>query len=80
VLSRYDRLSADFVVALADTTVVCVIELDDASHELPAARARDRRKEGVLSAAGITLLLFRATRFPTLGELTAAIHQARADR
>ena len=75
-LNRYDRLSADFVVARADGTVLCVIELDDASHERRVVGKRDAKKSAVLSAAGIPLLRFRAGRLPDAMELAAQVKAA----
>jgi hypothetical protein len=59
VRNRYDRLSADFVVCLEDFQPLLVIELDDATHDRPVQRARDTKKDSVLTAAGVTIVRFR---------------------
>lgn len=75
-LNRYDRLSADFVIAQGDARVVCVIELDDVSHDRPAARVRDAKKNAVLAAAGIPILRFRAGKLPSVSELAMKVEGA----
>ncbi|MGH8201159.1 MAG: DUF2726 domain-containing protein [Steroidobacteraceae bacterium] len=61
VRNRYDRLSADFVLCAEDFRPLLVIELDDSSHDRPAQRARDAKKDAVLVAAGVPIVRFRGT-------------------
>ena len=61
VRNRYDRLSADFVVCAEDFRPLLVVELDDSSHDRPAQRARDAKKDAVLAAAGVPVVRFRGT-------------------
>lgn len=60
VHNRYNRLSADFVICAEDFQPLLVIELDDSSHDRPAQRARDERKDAVLAAAGVPIVRFRS--------------------
>lgn len=59
VRNRYDRLSADFVICGEDFRPLLVVELDDSSHDRPAQRARDAKKDAVLAAAGVPIVRFR---------------------
>lgn len=61
VRNRYDRLSADFVVCADDFRPLLVVELDDSTHDRPAQRARDAKKDAVLAAAGVPIIRFRGT-------------------
>lgn len=56
VFNRYSRLVADFVVCAPDFTPLAVFELDGRSHDAPARRDADARKDAVLAAAGIPLI------------------------
>ena len=58
VRNRYDRLSADFVLCAEDFSPLLVVELDDSSHDRPAQRARDAKKDAVLAAAGVPVVRF----------------------
>jgi very-short-patch-repair endonuclease len=59
ILNRYNRLSADFVICAEDFRPLLVVELDDSSHDRPAQRARDAKKDAVLAAAGVPIVRFR---------------------
>lgn len=61
VRNRYDRLCADFVVCAEDFRALLVIELDDATHDRALQRARDSKKDAVLTAAGIPVIRFRGS-------------------
>lgn len=61
IRNRYDRLSADFVLCAEDFRPLLVVELDDSSHDRPAQRTRDARKDAVLAAAGVPIVRFRGT-------------------
>lgn len=59
VWNRYNLLSADFLLCSTDFRPLLAIELDDASHDRSAQRARDAKKDSVLAAAGVPILRFR---------------------
>ncbi|MCX7175514.1 MAG: DUF2726 domain-containing protein [Proteobacteria bacterium] len=62
--NKISRKSADFVVCLKDFTVVCVIELDDRSHERDDRKRSDDDKDTALTGAGIKLLRWKAVDMP----------------
>lgn len=62
--NRINRLSADFVLCSKDSTIVAVIELDDASHEKADRQAADAKKDKALSSAGIRIVRWQAKSIP----------------
>lgn len=54
-LNRINRMSADFVVCNKDSSIVAVIELDDASHNGEKRQQADAKKDKALAAAGIKI-------------------------
>lgn len=61
--NRIDRKHLDFVLCdPAMRNVVCVIELDDSSHERASRKERDVFLSGALKAAGVPLARFPARR------------------
>ncbi|MGH8460596.1 MAG: DUF2726 domain-containing protein [Stenotrophobium sp.] len=73
--NRINRMSADFVLCSKDSTIVAVIELDDASHEKADRQAADAKKDKALSSAGIRIVRWQAKSIPD----EAAIELAFAD-
>jgi hypothetical protein len=71
-LNRINQKSADFVVCRKDTSVVAVIEVDDASHEQAARRAADADKARALGSAGVRLLRWPAWALPDESAIKAA--------
>ncbi len=71
--NRYDRLSVDFALCGADSTVDLVVELDDASHATATAQARDRKKDDVLRAAGIRIVRLHVRSLPSVRDLDALL-------
>jgi hypothetical protein len=70
--NKVNRLSADFLVCLKDSTIVAVIELDDQSHERPDRRDADVRKSAALKAAGIPLVRWSVSAIPDKDEIRRA--------
>jgi very-short-patch-repair endonuclease len=68
---RINRMTIDFLVCGADSTIVAAIELDDAAHGAAEQRVADERKTKALGSAGIRLLRFRE--MPTDEELREAL-------
>jgi hypothetical protein len=56
---RINRMTIDFRVCRADSTIVAAIELDDAPHGEAERHVADERKARALESAGIRLLRFR---------------------
>ena len=70
-LNRIDRLSADFVICRKDSSVIAVVELDDASHDRPARRVTDAKKDRALGAAGIRVIRWRVRDLPDIVTIRA---------
>jgi very-short-patch-repair endonuclease len=73
--NRINRMSADFVVCKKDSTVVAVIELDDASHEASERKAADAKKDRALAAASVPIIRWRAKSLPDTAAIRSAIGQ-----
>lgn len=71
-LNRINRMSADFVVCNKDSSIVAVIELDDASHNGEKRQQADAKKDKALAAAGIKIHRWQAKNIPN-GEVIQAI-------
>ena len=76
--SPKDRLAAfraisqkrvDYVVCKADLAVVCVVELDDRTHDAMV----DQRRDAVLRSAGIQTVRWQSRRKPASHEVRAAL-------
>lgn len=70
-LNRIDRLSADFVICRKDSSVIAVVELDDASHDRPARKVTDAKKDRALGSAGIPVIRWRARDLPDIPAIRA---------
>lgn len=70
--NRINRMSADFVLCSKDSTIVAVIELDDASHEKTDRKAADAKKDKALSSAGISVVRWQAKSIPDEAAIKAA--------
>ncbi|MEW6131618.1 MAG: DUF2726 domain-containing protein [Pseudomonadota bacterium] len=62
--NRINRMSADFVVCNKDSSIVAVIELDDATHQKEDRQAADAKKDKALSSAGIRVVRWQAKSIP----------------
>ena len=72
-LNRINRMSADFVVCRKDSTIVAVIELDDATHQQVNRQAADAKKDKALSAAEIKIIRWQAKAIPDIFAIQAAL-------
>lgn len=70
--NRINRMSADFVVCNKDSSIVAVIELDDASHQKEDRQAADAKKDKALSSAGIRIIRWQSKAIPDVGAIQAA--------
>ena len=75
--NRINRMSLDFVVCKKDSTVVAVIELDDASHEASERTAADAKKDRALAAAGVRIIRWQAKSLPDVATIRSEISQSR---
>jgi len=71
-LNRISQLSADFVVCKKDSSVVAVIELDDATHQKEGRKAADAKKNKALSSAGVPILRWQAKAIPDVAAIQGA--------
>lgn len=72
-LNRINRMSADFVVCRKDSTILAVIELDDASHNESKRQEADAKKDKALDAAGIKMHRWQAKAIPSESQIQAAL-------
>jgi len=63
-LNRINLLTADFVICAPDASVVCVMELDDSSHDRPVAVSRDAKKDAALAAIGVPVIRWHVKDLP----------------
>ena len=73
--NRIDRMTADFVVCSKDSTVIAVIELDDATHDFDRRRDADAKKNKAFEAAGIRVVRWQAKTLPDEGTIRSALAQ-----
>jgi len=71
-LNRINRMSADFVVCNKDSSIVAVIELDDATHEREDRQAADAKKDKALGSAGVQIVRWQAKAIPDLATIQRA--------
>lgn len=71
--NRINRMSADFVLCLKDSTIVAVIELDDVSHEKADRQAADAKKDKALRSAGIRVVRWSVKSMPDEAAIKAAL-------
>jgi len=62
--NRINQMSADFVVCKKDSSIVAVIELDDATHQNEGRKAADAKKDKALSSVGIRVVRWQAQAIP----------------
>jgi very-short-patch-repair endonuclease len=70
--NRINRMSADFVVCNKDSSIVAVIELDDATHQKEKRQAADAKKDKALAAAGIRVVRWQAKSIPDIAIIQAS--------
>jgi very-short-patch-repair endonuclease len=67
--NRINRMSADFVLCSKDSTIIAVIELDDASHKKANRETADAKKDKALRSAGIRILRWQVNAMPNETEI-----------
>jgi very-short-patch-repair endonuclease len=70
--NRISQKSVDFVVCLKDSTVVAVVELDDATHARDSRRTADANKDKALKSAGVTIVRWDTKSLPNEETIRAA--------
>ena len=64
--NRINRMSADFVVCHKDSSIVAVIELDDASHQRKDRQAADAKKDKALASSDVRVVRWQAKSIPDI--------------
>ncbi|GBG14974.1 uncharacterized protein NMK_2575 [Novimethylophilus kurashikiensis] len=70
--NRINRMSADFVVCKKDSSIVAVIELDDATHQKEDRQAADAKKDKALASADIRVIRWQAKAIPDVAAIQTA--------
>jgi len=71
--NRINRMSADFVVCNKDSSIVAVIELDDATHQREARQAADAKKDKALTSADIRVIRWQVKAIPDIATIQSSI-------
>ena len=71
--NRINRMSADFVVCNKDSSIMAVIELDDATHQKPDRQTADAKKDKALEAAEVKIIRWQAKAMPDVSVIKAAL-------
>ena len=71
--NRINRMSADFVVCNKDSSILAVIELDDATHQKPDRQAADMKKDKALASAEIKIIRWQAKSIPDISIIKTAL-------
>ena len=67
--NRINRMSADFVVCAKDSSILAVIELDDASHTKETRKMADAKKDKALASAGIRIIRWNVKAIPNESDI-----------
>lgn len=71
--NRINRMSADFVVCNRDSSIVAVIELDDATHQKADRQAADAKKDKALTSADIRIVRWQAKAIPDIATIQSTL-------
>ena len=72
-LNRINRMSADFVVCKKDSSIVAVIELDDATHTAEKRLQADAKKDKALASAEIKVHRWHVKAIPDEAQIKATL-------
>ena len=67
--NRINRMSVDFVICNKDSSIVAVIELDDATHERKDRQVADAKKDRALAAAAVRIVRWQVTTIPDVATI-----------
>ena len=70
--NRINRMSVDFVVCKKDSSIVTVIELDDATHQRQDRQIADANKDKALASAGVRIVRWQAKSIPDIAAIQSA--------
>lgn len=71
--NRINRMSADFVVCNKDSSIVAVIELDDATHQKEDRQAADAKKDKALASANVRVIRWQAKAIPDVANIQSTL-------
>lgn len=71
--NRINRMSADFVVCNKDSSIVAVIELDDATHQRKSRQTADAKKDKALASANVRVVRWQAKSIPDVATIQSTI-------
>lgn len=71
-INRINRMSADFVVCNKDTSIVAVIELDDATHLRKDRRKADAKKDKALASADVRIIRWNTRLMPDIDTIQSS--------
>ncbi|HET8689778.1 MAG TPA: DUF2726 domain-containing protein [Methanosarcina sp.] len=71
--NRISRMSADFVICEKDFSVLAVIELDDKSHLMQSRIKADRKKDKVITDAGLKIVRWQLNKMPDEAEMKSSV-------
>src|SRR5450759_2472748 len=67
--NRINRMSADFVVCNKDSSIVAVIELDDATHQKEDRQVADAKKDKALASANVRVIRWQVKAIPDVANI-----------
>ena len=76
--NRINRMSVDYVVCNKDSSIVAVIELDDATHERKDRQTADAKKDKALAAAAVRIVRWQVKAIPNMATIQATFMPAHA--
>lgn len=74
--NRINRMSTDFVVCNKDSSIVAVIELDDATHKREDRQTADAKKDKALASADVRIVRWQAKSIPDIATIQTTILSA----
>ncbi|MES2258255.1 MAG: DUF2726 domain-containing protein [Pseudomonadota bacterium] len=69
-LARVNQKRIDYTICNTDMELICLVELDDRTHD----KAADALRDAYLDSAGIPTLRWESKKKPGIPEIQAAIH------
>jgi very-short-patch-repair endonuclease len=71
--NRINRMSVDFVVCKKDSSIVAVIELDDATHQKEDRQTADAKKDKALASADIRIVRWPVKAIPDIASIQSTV-------
>jgi very-short-patch-repair endonuclease len=71
--NKISAMSADFVICAKDSSILAVIELDDATHSRTGRQETDAKKDRALAAAGVRVTRLQVNALPDEAAIKAMV-------